>query len=185
MREVRQVLALSQRLNPREDRHVGDGVLACHEWHLGQTRVQHPIQPRRFGIEQVEGERNRLRRLLLEHLQLAQVRRDMPHLPEQPFLNFLPLDTAARRQKTPGLVRQVIENGARFEQAQRFTQTLRRMIDNRRNPPIGTDPLERRLLLLALADVDRHHPVIQPEFFEQDADFQAIAGGPVIQIDHA
>ncbi|MNF67902.1 hypothetical protein D3C84_497310 [compost metagenome] len=173
------------RLDPRENRHVGNGVLARHIRHVSQARFQHPIQPRRFGIEQVEGERNRLRRLLLEHLQLTQVRRDMPHLPKQPLLDFLPLDTAGRRQKTPGLIGQVIENGAGFEQVQRFAQTLGCMVDNRRDPPIGADPLERRLLLLALADVDRHHPVIQPEFFEQDADFQAIAGGPVIQIDHA
>ncbi len=92
---------------------------------------------------------------------------------------------AGRRQETPGLVGQVFEDGTGLEQAQRLDQALRRMVDNRRNPPIGADALERCLLLLAFTDIDRQQAVLKLQLFKQDADLQAIASRPVIQIDHA
>jgi hypothetical protein len=152
-----------------------------HKWHFSQALLQHAVQARRFGIQQVEGERDRLRRFLLEHLQLAQVRGDVPDLPEQPFLHVLPLGSAGRWQELPGAVGQVVEDGAGLEQAQRC---LAAMVDNRRDSPVGADALKACSLLLAFADVHRQQAVFKAQLFEQDADFQAVAGWPVIQVNH-
>ena len=105
----------------------------------------------------------------------------MPHLPEQPLLDFLALGGAGGRKEAPGLVRQVVQDRPGLEQAQ---GCFKAVVDNRRNPSICTDALEAFLLLRAFADVDRNQAVLRLQLFQQDADFQAIARRPVIQINH-
>ena len=80
--DVFEVEPLPAGLDPGKDRHVGNAVFTRDKVLQGQASLQYFIQSGGFALQQVEGKGNRLRGLFPEQLPLAQVRRDMPHLPE-------------------------------------------------------------------------------------------------------
>ncbi len=56
------------------------------------------------------------------------------------------------------------------------------MIDDCRYLVVGTDTQEFRVMLLALGDIDRMHPIGQSNFFKHNGDLAPVQGTPGVQI---
>ncbi len=87
------------------------------------------------------------------------------------------------RQKLAGLLREIDQDRARFEQAYGLAARAVR-IDDRRNAVVGGDLQELRLELLALGDVDLVHAVGQPALFQHDGNLAAVGRAPRVKFDH-
>src|SRR6185437_5610420 len=59
-----------------------------------------------------------------------------------------------------------------------------RMVDDRGDAVVRRDREERRLELLALADVHRMDLVLEPGLLEEERDLVAVGRGPVMKVDH-
>ena len=114
---------------------------------------------------------------------LPRHRTEPTHLPEQPLQHFGPAAQVCRNELA-GLVGQIEQDGAGFEQRQRRTAVGRRVIDDRRNAVVGCNREEGGRELLAGADIDRNDPVRQPALFQKKRDLVAVRRGPVVQVDH-
>jgi hypothetical protein len=92
--------------------------------------------------------------------------------------------TAYLRPELAGLLGDVHHDGAGFENADRGTAALGRMIDDHRHAVIGIHAQEVLVELVALLDIDGRDLVVEATFLEQDGDFLAIGRGPVINLVH-
>src|SRR5690606_14199957 len=83
-----------------------------------------------------------------------------------------------------GLVGQVKQDGARFEQGQRLAPVRWRLVHQGRDAVVGRDLQEGGLELLALSDVDPVQAIGQAQLLQKKGDLVAVGGGPVIQDKH-
>src|SRR5471032_2515459 len=185
-REVGQILALLlMRHYPRIARHVGDAVLVAADVvaAIGQLVIEHAVQTRGLLHISFYGVRQRLRRVLREVVGLSRHRTESAHLPEQP----LQRDVAAAqilRDEAAGLVGQVQQDRARFENRDRRAAVGRRVVDDGGDAVVRRDAQELRLELFALADMDRRDVIVEARLFKEQGDFVAVGRGPVVQVDH-
>ena len=84
----------------------------------------------------------------------------------------------------PGLLGEIQQHRAGFEDRDRLAAALRLVIHHRRDSVVRRDRQELRLELIALADIDRENLVFQPGLFEKHRDLVAVRRGPVMQVDH-
>ena len=150
--------------------------------------VEHAEQALGFAPVALDRIRDRHGRVHAEMTVLPGHRPEPADLPEQP-LQRVEATAQVARQEEPGLLRQVQQDRAGFEHADRRAAVGGRGIDHRRHLVVGRDREECRLELLALADIDRPDGVCQrlPEFdqfFQQQRDLVSVRGRPVMQFDH-
>src|SRR5713101_5140976 len=113
---------------------------------------------------------------------LAGHRPEPAHLPHQPFEHRHLAPHVALRPELAGLLAEINEDRAGFENADR--RTARAVaVDDRRDPVVGADLEEIGLELLALADIHRLYRIGQPHFLERDADLAAVRRVPGPQFD--
>ena len=74
------------------------------------------------------------------------------------------------------------QDGARLEDRQRLTLGV--VVDNRWHAVIGADCQEFGLELVATADIDRDHAVVETAFLEHDCDLPAVRRRPIVKVDH-
>jgi hypothetical protein len=89
----------SQSFAQGSDGHVGDGILARHEFPVGQALVQHPVEPVGLVGVAVDGVGHLFRRVDAEMVRLAEHGAEAAHLPEQPLIDLDPRG-ARRRDRT-------------------------------------------------------------------------------------
>src|SRR5690348_559888 len=172
------------RTDPRVTRHVGDGVVVTgDEGAPCEAAVQHVEQAFRFLAVALDRVRNFLGRIHAEVSVLAGHRAEAADLPEQP-LQALDLAERIGRDELAGLAREVNEDRAGFEHAERCTAAHRMMIHDRRHLVVGRDGKVIGLELVALADVHRPDRVRQPGLFEEQRDLVSVGRGPVVEVDH-
>jgi len=88
------------------------------------------------------------------------------HLPEEP-LQHLDTATQIRSDKLAGLLGEIQQNCARFEDRNRTVARCRRMIEERRYPIVWGYPKVGRIELFAFADIDRLDRVGKACFFRE------------------
>src|SRR5579862_6515266 len=118
-----------------------------------------------------------------EMIVLAGHRAEAADLPEEP-LHYLGARTQTRRQELSGLLAEIDEDRARFEDAERGTAISRLRIDDRRHAIVGRDLEEIGLELLALLNIDGVDLVRDAGFFAKNGDLVAVRRRPIIEIDH-
>ena len=74
--------------------------------------------------------------------------------------------------------------GAGFENRYRVAAILGRMIDDGGYAVVGRNFQEVRFELIALADVDGFDGVVESGLLQEQGDFVAVWGSPVVEIDH-
>ncbi|MGZ2405055.1 hypothetical protein ACVIKO_002315 [Rhizobium ruizarguesonis] len=88
------------------------------------------------------------------------------------------------RPEFAGLLGEVEEDRAGFEDAQRTAAIGRLVIDDGRHAVIGVESEIIRLELVAPADIDRHQPIGRTRFLQEDRNFLAVRRRPVVEINH-
>src|SRR5580765_8470896 len=126
---------------PAEDREISDRHLAAAgERYLAQALVEDAVEP--AGLRHVTVEPVAAVRLVLdlqEMVDLAGHRPEPAHLPHQPFEHRHLAAQIALRPELAGLLSEVDEDRAGFEDADR--RAARAVaVDDRRDPVIGADP---------------------------------------------
>src|SRR6266446_7994263 len=114
---------------------------------------------------------------------LPRHRAEPAHLPERP-LNRVVTAVDIGRQEFSGLLREIQQHRAGFEDRDRLAAALRFMIDHRGNAVVRRDRQKLRLELVALADIDRENLVFEPGLFEKHRDLVAVRRGPVMKVNH-
>ena len=110
-------------------------------------------------------------------------RPESAHLPERP-LDRVVTAVDVGGQEFSGLLGEIQQHRAGFEDRDRFASAPRLVIDHRGNAVVRRDRQKLRLELIALADVDREDLVFQPGLFEKHRDLVAVRRGPVMKVDH-
>src|SRR4051794_11202977 len=169
---------------PAEDREIGDRhLVACRELRLPETLVEDAVKPVRFLRVALEAVTSVLLLLDLEEvMHLSRHRPEPAHLPHQPFQHRHLLSQIALRPELAGLLAEINQDRARFENADRLPARPV-AVEDRRDPVVRADLQEFRLELLTLGDVDRHHLVGQPHLFDRDADLATVRRVPSPQFD--
>ena len=171
------------RAQPGHGRHVGDGVfVAGQPLALGELLVEHAIQAIGLVLVAIHRVFDLLRRVAEEVVRLAEHRADVSHLRHDP-LHHLPALAQVLGQELAGLGRQIEEHGAGFRERERFPVGPL-LVDHRRNLVVRRDGEEFRLELLARADIDGMHLVLEAGLLEHDVDLVSVRRGPGIEVDH-
>src|SRR5687767_11316403 len=183
-RKVVDVHALALgRAQPRHGRHVGDGVLVARQvLAFPQSPIHDAVETIRFVLVAVHGVLDLLRRVAEEVVRLAEHRADVAHLEHGP-LHHLPALAQVLRQELAGLRGEVEEHRTRFGERERLAVGAVG-IDHRRHLVVGRDLEEVGLELVAHADVDRVHVVLEAGLLQHDVDLVAVRGGPGIELNH-
>ena len=87
-------------------------------------------------------------------------------------------------QESPGLLREIKQHGAGFEDRDRRAAAHRFGIDQGWNPVVRRDLEEFRLELLAGTDLHRNDAIGHPGFLEKHRDFVPVGSRPVVKVDH-
>src|SRR5205823_12701290 len=124
-----------------------------------------------------------LRRIAEEVMCLAEHRADVPHLRHHP-LHHLPAAANVLRQKFAGFRRQVEKHGARFGERKRLAAGSV-LVDHRRDLVVWRNGEELGLELIASADIDRMHAVLEARLLEHDVDLVPVGRRPGIEVDHS
>src|SRR3984957_6775266 len=184
MRKVVDVLALVLvRHHPGIARHVRDRIIAGDEFAIGEPLVEHAIET--IGLVHIAVDRvfDFLLGVVAEVMVLARHRPEPAHLPERPLQGVVTaVDIGGK--KLSGLLGEIEQHRAGFEDRDRLAAAFRLVIDHRGNAVVRRDRQKLRLELIALADIDRENLVSQPGLFEKHRDLVAVRRGPVVQIDH-
>src|SRR6185437_9714447 len=106
------------------------------------------------------------------------------HLPHHPLDDARP-PAHIRREKAPGLLREIDQDRAGLEHRERLAAVGRPMVDDGRDPVVRADRQELRAKLFAGADVDGDDPVGEPQLLQHDRDFPAVRRRRVMEVDHA
>ena len=114
---------------------------------------------------------------------LAEHRADPAHLEHHPFEAFVAPDRILRDQLAAVPFRQVDQDCCRFEQGEGLAARAVG-IDDRRDAVVGGDVEECGLELVAGADIDRDHLVLQAEFFERDMHLVSVWRRPGPYFEH-
>src|SRR5258708_791600 len=167
--------------HPRIGGNVRHRVFRSEPFVRAQMSVHDPIQPAGLLAVALDRVLHRLRRGTQEMVYLAEHRADAAHLEHQP-LDCLEAPGFLLRQETPGLVRQIQQDCAGFEQGIRFA--FRPLaVHDRRNLAIRADGNEAGFELIPLADVDRMHVIGKRQFLQHDGDFASVRRAPSVQVD--
>ena len=121
------------------------------------------------------------RRIIDKMAELARHRAEIADLPEQPFQALLPATTALRHE-LPSPLGQVDQDGTRLEHGHRPATDV--VIDDRRHAVVGADREEIGLELVAAADIDRDHAILEAALLEHDGDLPAVRRRPIVEVDH-
>src|SRR6266852_477030 len=171
------------RAQPRENRHVGDGVLATrHPRAFLQLFFDDPVQP--FGLVAIAVHRvlDLLGRVLQEMVRLAEHRPDVPHLEHGP-LHHQPAIAQLARQELAGLRGEVEQHRPRLGERERLAARPV-LVDHRRDLVVRRDGEEIGLELVAHADVDGMDFVFETRFLEHDVDLVPVGRRPSVKVDH-
>jgi len=87
-------------------------------------------------------------------------------------------------KKFAGLLGEIKQHRAGFEDRDRLAAALRLMIDHRGDAVVRRDRQKLRLELLALADVDCMRLIGEIEFLKRDGSLAAVGCGPSVEINH-
>jgi hypothetical protein len=90
-----------------------------------------------------------------------------------------PLTSAG--EELAGLLGEVDENGAALEHG----EVVGLAVDDRRDPRVGVDGAEPRLLLIALRQREGVERVGEGHLLEGDGDLVTVGGGCRVEVDHA
>src|SRR6266436_5218403 len=184
MRKVVDVLALVLvPHHPGIARHIRDRIIAGDELAILQAFVEHAVEPVGLVHIAVDGVFDFFLGVITEVMVLPRHRTEPAHLPERP-LNRVVTAVDVGRKEFAGLLRQIQQHRAGFEDRNRLAAALRLMIEHRGNAVVGRDRQKLRLELVALADVDRENLVFQPSLFQKHRDLVAVRRGPVMKVDH-
>ncbi len=184
VREVVDVLALAVvDDDPGIARHVRDGIGTRHELAIGQTPVEHPVEPVDLVAVAIDGVGQLVLRIVRKVVVLAGHRPEPAHLPEQPLDRFGAASHVAR-DELAGLVGEIEQDRARFEHRDRLAAAGGRVVDQRRDAVVGRHRQKVRLELLALADVHRLDVVGEAGLLEEDRDLVAVRRRPIVEVEH-
>jgi hypothetical protein len=114
---------------------------------------------------------------------LAQHWPQAAHLPVEP-LEHVGAIAQFRRQKLPGLLGQVLQNGPRLKHTQGLATVGGFVVNDGGNAVVGGNGEKIWGKLFALANVDGLEAVGQGGLFEKNGDLVAVGGRPVVQVDH-
>src|SRR6266436_1562004 len=114
---------------------------------------------------------------------LSRHRAEPTHLPERP-LDRVVTAVEVDGEEFSGLLGEIQQHRAGFEDRDRLAAALRLVVDHRWNAVVRGDRQKLRLELVALADIDREDLVFQPGLFEKHRDLVPVRRGPVIKVDH-
>src|SRR4051794_2292617 len=168
---------------PRHGRHVGNGVLVAGEpLAPGELLVEHTIEAIGLVLVPVHRVLDLLGRIAEEMVRLAEHWADVAHLRHHP-LHHLPALADVLRQEFARLGGEVEEHRARLGEHQRLSARAV-LVDHRRDLVVRRDGEELGLELLALADINRVHVVLEPGLLEHDVDLVSVGRGPGIEVDH-
>src|SRR5512139_285323 len=168
---------------PWEDRHVGNAVVRARgEGVARELLVEHAVEPLGLVDVTLDAVLDLARRRAQEVMGLAEHRADAAHLPHQPFQGLVPLHRILR-QELAGLLGEIDQDRARFEQADRLAAGTVG-IDDRRNAVVGADAQELGLELLTLGDVDLVHAIGQPALLQHYRNLAAVGRAPRMKLDH-
>src|SRR5438874_578183 len=173
-----------RRAQPRHRRHVGDGVLVAREpLAFRELPVEHAVEAVGLVLVAVHGVLDLLRRIAEEVMRLAEHRADVAHLRHHP-LHHLPALADVLRQEFAGLRREIKKHRARLGERERLSVGPP-LVDHRRDLVVGRNREEVGLELIARADIDGMHPVLEARFLEHDVDLVPVRRGPRIEVDHS
>ena len=88
------------------------------------------------------------------------------------------------RDEAPGLLGEIQQDRARFEQRNRRAAVGRLVVDDRRHAVVRGDLEKVRVELFAFTDVDRLDPIRNAGLLEEHRDLVAVRRRPIVQIDH-
>jgi DNA-binding Lrp family transcriptional regulator len=182
--KIRELLALPlMRHDPGIARHVGDRIGAGDERAIREPLVEDCIEAVCFLDVAFDRVGYFFGRVLAEMVVLARHWAEPAHMPEQPLQN---LDATAEvsRNELRRLLREVEQDRAGLEDADRRTRLSRIVIDDGGNAVVWRKAQKVRLELVAGTDVHRHDLVRKPGFLEKDRDLVAVGRRPVVQVDH-
>src|SRR2546425_2028385 len=173
-----------RRAQPGHRRHVGDRVFVAGEpFARFQLLFQDPVEPVGLVLVPVHRVLDLLRRVAEEVMRLAEHRSDVAHLRHHP-LHHLPALAQILGQEFSRLGCEVEQHGARLREREGFPVGSL-LVDHRRDLVVRRDREEVGLELVARADIDRMHAVLEPRLLEHDVDLVPVGCGPGIEVDHS
>jgi hypothetical protein len=108
-------------------------------------------------------------------VRLPEHRADVSDLEEEPRQRLV-ASGAVRSQELPGLVGEVDQDGARFEQGEGAAGRAL-AVDDGGDLVVGADAQKLRSKLFARAKVDPVHLVREAKLLQRDCDFEAVGRG--------
>ncbi len=161
--------------HPREDCDVGDRIgVAHHPLPVRQMRIEHAEQALRLGDVAVARTLVLVlaTRELVEEAELAEHRPDPAHLEHHPLDRLVAAGRILRNQLA-GLVGEIDQDRARFEQRQRLAlRTVR--VEDRGNLVVRVQRQERRRELVVGVEAHEMRLVRQSRFLEHDRHLDAV-----------
>jgi hypothetical protein len=142
-------------------------------------RLEHLEQPAHLALVALDGVRQVLGRISIEHVGLAHHGPYTAHLKHEP-LNDARAALCVRREKRARLFREIDHESARLE----YDEVVIVVIDNRGNLAVRVDAQIPRLLLLLGIERDLAHPIRQTELLERDGRFPPVGRGGGEELDH-
>ncbi len=118
-----------------------------------------------------------------EEDQLARHRPEACDLPEQPLHRVHPT-ADVRRHQPSGLLDEIEQDRAGFEQADRLAAADGIVVDDRRDLVVRRFLEKIRFELLVLDEVHGNDLIRQPGLLQEHRDLVAVRCGPVVKIDH-
>src|SRR3954469_25612837 len=172
------------RPQPRHRRHVGDGVFVASEpFALRELPVEHAVEAVGLVLVPIHRVLNLLRGVAEEVMSLAEHRSHMAHLRHHP-LHHLPALLHVLRQEFSRLGREIKEHRARLGEHEGLA-VRPLLVVHRRDLVVRREGEEFGLELLARADVDRMHAVLELALLEHDVDFVSVGRRPGVEVDHS
>ena len=169
--------------DPRIARHVGDSVFAADEVAPAQSAVEDVVKAAGFVLVAADGVGDLFRRVFAEVVVLAEHRAESAHLPHQP-LDGVGASAEVLGDEAAGFVGEVKQDGAGFKDGEGRSVVGGFVVDDGGDAVVGRDGEEVGPELLAFADVDGDDVVGESGFFQEDGDFVAVGGGPVVEVNH-
>ena len=101
------------------------------------------------------------------------------HLPHHPLVHVV-TNADILGIKPPGLLGDIHHHRPGLENADRLAPAERLVVHQGRHPVIGADAKKLVRELISLSDIARDHIVRHAALFQQNGDFLAVRGGPVM-----
>src|SRR5690606_23704827 len=149
--------------HPRPVRDIGDRVVSGEILVLLEAPVEHLEEAPHLTLVPLDRVRDLLRRIAVEDIGLTHHRPDPAHLEHEP-LDDQRASLRIARHQLPGLLREIDQDRARFED----DETVLVVVDDGRDAAVRIELAIPRLLLLLLVEGDRPYLVVAPELLEGD-----------------